>query len=857
MMSLWGVTVALVAALLAAPPADARTGVLDRDFGRRGLVRTDFGPGADSASALSVLGDGRILVAGTTHGPRRGTIALTRHTPAGTLDPTFGSGGKVAGTFPGDAEATALAVSAEGQIFVAGSISPKDADRRAMLVTRHDADGNPDSAFGDEGRVVLRIGSTDARARAIAAVPDGSLIVVGSLGGGAHERVVVARLDAAGRLDSEFGTGGIVRADLGGSSAGGFAVALDADGRIVVAGRVDRDLAVVRFDAQGDIDSGFGDDGVTRIDVEGGFDLARAIAVRDGVVVVAGTTSAQGESDFVVVRLDDDGDPDASFGEGGLRRTDLGGIESAHALALQPDGSIVVAGQTTNEEGSDLALVAYRPDGELVEGFGRGGRVRTDLKSAADAALALALQHDKLIAAGVRGIGPTAEMVLVRFHEAPPECGDGFTEGEETCDAGAKNGEEGSCCSASCGLRASGEACRSAAGLCDVAETCDGKSPICPDDMIRPAEFSCRPAAGWCDLPEECSGVSKTCPDDKVRDSDAVCRAAIGPCDASELCDGESPECPADAKSTDVCRPAVSDCDLPETCDGKSDQCPADELQQNGNACYDRNPCTTDEVCHDGECIGGTFDPYKCAAMLCRQWTGELLSPKEAPGPRAVSDDFEQGSFRVVKQSFGQTFLCSRASLTGETWDDLAMSGDPAFADAPAQHRISVAGRLEPTDGELVDGLVVVDRFGRRPVTLEDTRRLSVPARVVGGDGAPEALSPQRRKCYPVKRQPWVAGGKRFPLWIGDEALHFDVRQLKQLCVPANVNGEPSASTTAVACYSARRSRGEPPLERTSSRLEVETALDYRFALTEADKEFVCVPAMVEPRVGDRRVALD
>lgn len=857
MVSLRGVIVALVAALLAAPDASARTGLLDREFGKRGLVRTDFGPGSDVAAAVVLQPDGRIVVAGHARGRGGSEVALARFSRDGVLDPSFGRAGRVWGTSGRDDVATAVALDSDGGIVVAGSTRASHKGR-ALLVARYTPDGALDRGFGDAGRVTLEMGAESARARSLVVSADGSAYVAGSYATGAREEFLVVRLDAAGRLDSGFGEGGIARLKVEPDGGGAFAALLSEDGNIVLAGRAGRDLAVVRFDGAGELDDGFGDDGVARIDVEGGSEVGRAVAVQpDGRILVAGTTSRGRDSDFALARLTDDGALDSEFGRAGVRKADFGGIATGHAIALLPEGTIIVGGQVvTSEDGADLALAAFRSDGSLEPSFGRRGRVRTDLQSAGDGVLALVAQPDgRLIAAGVRGDGAGGEMALVRYHDAPPACGDGYAEGSETCDAGEANGDPSSCCSAICTLRPETHFCRPAAGLCDVAESCTGAAPTCPADEIRPAEFVCRPNAGWCDLPEACSGASKECPVDRVRGSDAICRSAIGACDAAESCDGETPQCPADEKSTDVCRPADGDCDLPETCDGVSDECPGDRLQENGNACYDRNPCTVDEVCHEGECIGGTFEPFKCAAMVCRKWKAELLppaggQPRQRDITRHVRDGLENGEIRIREPR--KTYLCSRASLTGEVWPEFGDSDDPAFAEAPPKHRVSVPGTYQ--GGAQISGLVVSDRFGRRPVSLMEERKLSVPARVVDGSGAPQALSGERRKCYVAGAQPNV-GVRRMPLWVGEEPVLFDVKDLKQVCVPAEVDEAPSESVTAVACYNVRRSRGED-LPKRGEVLRVVTEQGYEFELTEGDREYVCVPATVEPRYRDLETAL-
>ncbi|MDG2307000.1 MAG: hypothetical protein P8R42_20605 [Candidatus Binatia bacterium] len=859
MVRLRGVIVALVAAVLAVAPANARTGLLDREFGRQGLVRTDLGGGPDAAAAVVVQPDGRIVVAGHAAGPAGVDVALVRHLPTGGLDPSFGAGGKVLADFSGHDEASALGYGPAGTLVVAGStVGP--AGRRRLLLARFGGDGALDVAFGNRGLVVLSGDDAGARARGLVVLPDSSVLVAGSAGRGARERFLLARFSPTGRLDSSFGDGGVVRPDLDGESGGAFAIAVQDGGAIVVAGRLGKDLGALRFGPDGTLDDDFGDGGVVRVDVESGHDIARAIALQpDGRILLAGTSARLAGADFVLARLDAEGNLDRTFAQTGVRRTDLGGIESGHAVALLVDGRIIVAGHVLTDEGSDLALAAHLADGTLDRSFGDGGRVRTDLQSRGDGALALALQSDgRLLAAGIRGEGATMEMALVRYRDGDPECGDGFVEGAETCDAGDDNGAPSSCCTGQCRYRAAEEICRSSEGLCDPAETCSGSSAVCPVDEIAPAERECREAAGWCDLAEECSGTSKQCPDDGVRDRDAVCRSAIGPCDAAESCDGETRQCPTDQKSTGICRPAKGDCDLAETCSGTSDHCPVDVLEANGNSCYDRNPCTVDEVCLEGACGSGTFEPFLCGAMLCGSRTVEKIESNGANEDRQryLEDGLEDGHFVLKLRKTPKTYFCARASLTGEAWNEepdyVGSSPDPSGLLAPAKYRMSF--RVAPTGPPALKRLILRDRFGRRPVSVSEKRKLSIPV-TTGDRVAAQALSPDRRKCYVVAPTRSV-GFRRLPVWLDEEPLLFDLRSLKEICVPVSVNGEPSVASTAVACYAATRSRGEEPLKPVPP-VEVETSSGYRWTLTAGTREWVCVPADVEPTRSFAQAARD
>ncbi|HEV3365524.1 MAG TPA: delta-60 repeat domain-containing protein, partial [Acidimicrobiia bacterium] len=150
---------------------------------------------------------------------------------------------------------------------------------------------------------------------------------------------------AAGDLDTSFGTGGKVTTDFGGYE-GASAVAVQSDGKIVVAGYTYggvEDFAIARYNANGSLDTGFGDDGKVTTDF-GGYESASAIALADGKILVAGYTYG-GVEDFAIARYNFNGNLDTSFSGDGKATTDFGGYESASAIAVS-DGKIVVAGYT-------------------------------------------------------------------------------------------------------------------------------------------------------------------------------------------------------------------------------------------------------------------------------------------------------------------------------------------------------------------------------------------------------------------------------------------------------------------------------------------------------------------------------
>ncbi|WP_295823661.1 hypothetical protein, partial [uncultured Deinococcus sp.] len=229
----------------------------------------------------------------------------------------------------------------------------------------------------------------------------------------ASKTVTVTVRGPAGSLDTTFGAGGISRNPIGQAEDYGYAAALQPDGKLILVGSVKgptfEDFGVVRFTRDGALDPTFGTGGKVVIDFAGDRETARAVAVqRDGKIVVAGGTRVPGDGErFALLRLNANGSVDTSFGSGGTLTTAFPGSDGdrADALIIQPDGKIVVGGQasfSTSTTGVDFALARYLPSGALDTSFGTGGRVTTPVSSNAgsDKIFALALQGDRIVAAG-------------------------------------------------------------------------------------------------------------------------------------------------------------------------------------------------------------------------------------------------------------------------------------------------------------------------------------------------------------------------------------------------------------------------------------------------------------------------
>jgi uncharacterized delta-60 repeat protein len=266
--------------------------------------------------------------------------------------------------------------------------------------------GDLDPTFGPGGTVLTTLG----RGHAVAVQADGKLVMAGEVSGG----FAVMRYDSGGQLDPTFGSGGTVTTDFGATTGRTYAITLQPDGKIIVAGSVystHYDFVLARYTADGALDPTFGQGGKVTTDF-GSSAQTRALVVQaDGKIVAAGTIIENTNYSFALARYAADGTLDATFGVAGQVITTLAG--DASALVLQPDGKLVVAGTADIYGSPKFVLARYQPDGTLDPTFGTTGRITTEFVEGYSGGAALVLQPDgKLVAAGDAGGG----FGLVRYN---------------------------------------------------------------------------------------------------------------------------------------------------------------------------------------------------------------------------------------------------------------------------------------------------------------------------------------------------------------------------------------------------------------------------------------------------------
>jgi uncharacterized delta-60 repeat protein len=383
---------------------------------RTGKATTAIGGMFANALAIATLTDGKMVVAGQS---AKG-FALARYNINGDLDTTFGSGGKIVNSPAQHLNSgRALGIQTDGKIVLGGSIWTGYSYDFALL--RYNTNGSVDTTFGSGGVVQnnwvpsplppggfyrLYGGGVES----LAFQPDGKIVVAGTYfanpsGGPVQESFAVVRYNANGSLDTGFGTGGITTTTTyPGYKSTAKSMVLQSDGKIVVAGYdmppddSTSDMAVVRYNANGTYDTSFDIDGIARVGFLGySRDYANAIKIQsDGKIVLAGQTDAIAQENFALARLNTNGSLDTSFDDDGLAITSIGKRQdSATSLGIQTDGKIVAGGVSFGyQTEKDFAMVRYNPDGSLDTGFGVNGRVTTVFGPRIDSANALDIQSN-------------------------------------------------------------------------------------------------------------------------------------------------------------------------------------------------------------------------------------------------------------------------------------------------------------------------------------------------------------------------------------------------------------------------------------------------------------------------------
>jgi uncharacterized delta-60 repeat protein len=333
-------------------------GTLDVLFDSDGIVTTDLNGAVDEIFDIALQQDGKIVAVGYSTVNGKLDTAVVRYNPNGSLDPTFGSGGKVVTDVRGNDVATSVAIQADGKIVVGGIAfgdTPSGTTDDCMMV-RYNPNGTLDPTFDADGIVLTDLGGLDQIAD-IAIQTDQKIVAAGT-------KVVdflVIRYNTTGSLDPAFGTAGIVITDFGANETGS-AILFQTDGKIVVGGYAssNSDFLLARYNFNGSLDPTFDVDGKVNSDFGDHAGILDLAIQPDGHIVAAGFFGLGFAVNFGVARYNFTGSLDPTFGTAGFVSTDFGNADQARALALQSDGKIVLAGI------SNLDFAVARYEGTII-----------------------------------------------------------------------------------------------------------------------------------------------------------------------------------------------------------------------------------------------------------------------------------------------------------------------------------------------------------------------------------------------------------------------------------------------------------------------------------------------------------
>ncbi len=388
----------------------AQPGTLDSDFSSDGKLTLAFNSSTNNiATCMVIQPNQKIIVAGTYFDGPKFNVAVARINEDGTLDGTFGTGGKFTTSYTlGDAKVNAMALQPDGKILLAGSWYGLLA-QETFLIGRLNANGTPDSTFGSTGFITTAI---NARSVVYAlAMQSDSLIVAGgySVGNGApYKDFTLVRYKPNGVIDSSFNVDGIVTTDFYGWDDYAKAVTVTSGNKIIVAGNCSKSVggwdnfAVAKYNYDGTLDVNFAGNGKVDYVLDTYEDEVHAMTLQpDEKIVLAGN----GLSAAALMRLKANGERDSTFGSNGYKTFfwDVGDNE-IHGMALQPDGKILAAG-FGQPSSTRFSIARLNSNGVVDSSFGTNGTNEavfvdggTPLRSKA---LCMALQSDgRVVAAG-------------------------------------------------------------------------------------------------------------------------------------------------------------------------------------------------------------------------------------------------------------------------------------------------------------------------------------------------------------------------------------------------------------------------------------------------------------------------
>lgn len=342
---------------------------------------------------------------------------IATNAQSGVVDESFGNNGFVNTVINGTYNVTrATVLQPDGKIIVVGQAG--EPSTYIAVAARFNSDGSFDTSFGEDGNVLMPIGSMKSFATDVALQADGKIVMSGYTWDNVTGNIFALRLNTDGTFDNTFGSNGVALVDNGSDVS--EAVTIQDDGKILVGGYSNDNFTVARFNTDGTLDSTFGSNGWSTTTFPNAPSYVKNVKVQDdGKIVLGGfLINNQNTFEMALARINSDGSIDNSFGTVGMVSFNIGnGNDFGEALAIQDDGKVIIPGYSVRETEYNLAMARFDTNGNLDSTFGVDGMVSTDFNQREDYGTAITLQPDnKIILAGYSyALTGGSEVIVVRY----------------------------------------------------------------------------------------------------------------------------------------------------------------------------------------------------------------------------------------------------------------------------------------------------------------------------------------------------------------------------------------------------------------------------------------------------------
>ena len=392
-------------------------GFLDFGFGNGGQIVRFIEGEVANFRAIALQSDEKIIAGGQVTINNESEFALTRYHTNGLVDESFGANGSVISNVALAEGISVLQLFPDGRILAGGNgrtgNNPFD-----LVFAVYNTDGSPDLSFGQGGKSIFPIATSNEALNALAIQPDGKFLAGGVTSSPLGSLYILARFNWDGTLDKGFGQNGTVISNFGYASAILNGIELLADGRILTLGRgihppnKGTDIILAQYNTDGLPDASFGNGGISITNVTLN-DVGQQLKVEaDGKITVAGATDAVGNnSDLTIFRYNPDGTPDIFFADGGKATAISTTHDITESFVIQADGKYLLTGQTVSSAGNNLLLARFNRDGSIDYSFGINGRISANVDGEELFNRSVILGENIYLAGVINEVGTTASII--------------------------------------------------------------------------------------------------------------------------------------------------------------------------------------------------------------------------------------------------------------------------------------------------------------------------------------------------------------------------------------------------------------------------------------------------------------